>query len=78
MCGLPKNDQFFSRNYMLGHEFLGWSTEQSSSFPEYAPSTVFSKNKNTKLYAVWEHPFEQTSYTAPTCTKSGEQISVDV
>ena len=56
-----------------GHEFLGWSTEQSSSFPEYAPSTVFSKNKNTKLYAVWEHPFEQTSYTAPTCTKSGEQ-----
>lgn len=55
------------------HEFLGWSTVQGSSFPEYAPSTVFSKNKNTKLYAVWEHPFEQTSYTAPTCTKSGEQ-----
>lgn len=45
------------------YNFLGWSTNQNASVPEYSAGGVCSINANTTLYAVWE-----LAYWAPKIT----------
>lgn len=45
------------------YNFLGWSTNQNASVPEYSAGGVCSTNANTTLYAVWE-----LAYWAPKIT----------
>lgn len=37
-----------------GYRFLGWSTSSTSETVTYQPSSTFTTNVNTTLYAVWE------------------------
>ena len=37
-----------------GYTFLGWSTDENSTVPEYFPGDIYSENKGLTLYAVWE------------------------
>lgn len=37
------------------YKFMGWATNAGSSTVVYAPGASFTKNENTKLYAVWEY-----------------------
>lgn len=42
-----------------GYRFLGWSTNQYATSPQYRPGGVLNTNAVTHLYAVWE----RASYT---------------
>lgn len=37
------------------YKFMGWATSAGSSTVVYTPGASFTKNENTKLYAVWEY-----------------------
>ena len=37
--------------------FLGWSSNENASVPEYLPGDEYSKAGTAKLYAVWSPPF---------------------
>ena len=37
------------------YKFMGWATSAVSSTVVYTPGASFTKNENTKLYAVWEY-----------------------
>lgn len=40
------------------YKFMGWATSAGSSTVVYTPGASFTKNENTKLYAVWEYYHE--------------------
>ena len=47
-----------------GYGFLGWSTDKNAKVKEYGAGGVFSLNKNTVLYAVWDTNSFSINYNA--------------
>lgn len=39
---------------MTGYHFLGWSTNNSATTPDYLPESSYTITENSILYAVWE------------------------
>ncbi len=41
-----------------GYTFVGWSTSEIATLAEYRPGSEFTKNEDTRLYAVWKEGTE--------------------
>ena len=52
----------------IGYIFQGWATSSGSSTVSYKPSTTYTFNKHTNLYAVWKK-CTHASYNGGICTK---------
>lgn len=77
LSSVPKADGFI---------FLGWSTKENATTPEYGPDATIKmnyKNRNLTLYGVWKdiHPVEQSATITYDCSQleppSGYNINND-
>ena len=57
-----------------GYAFLGWATEPDATSATYSPCDIFTDNKDTTLYAVWEKDvvLGANSYNSMVITEAGQ------
>ena len=61
-----------------GYEFRGWALSKTASKAKYQPSDTFSRDKNTKLYAVWASKYMKVKTTSGLNKRSGPGTDYDV
>ena len=61
-----------------GYEFRGWAESKDATKAKYQPEGKFTKNKTTKLYAVWASKYERVKTTSGVNKRSGPGTDYDV
>ena len=58
--------------------FVGWSTSETASLPEYEPGGSFTVGEDTTLYAVYASGECRVTYRVDGMTKDGAYLSLEV
>ena len=61
-----------------GYDFRGWATSKTAKKVKYKPGAKFVKNKDTKLYAVWEKKATKVKTTSDVNKRKGPGTEYDV